>query len=118
MTTLDPFEPVQYPVTEEEIAQVQAIFKESGKVISEAEAEIETIKLRQLADMAMEMYFQQEEWNQKLEKEPRDFFLKGEGRSCSFCHSIESDMGYDSYGLEVHCLPRCVQQENYSEKYL
>lgn len=60
MTTLDPFEPIKRPITEEEIAKVQQIFKEGGNEIDEYQAEQELIKLYKLFDLFVDEYFEKE----------------------------------------------------------
>lgn len=58
MVTLDPFEHVQHPVTEEGIAKVQEIFKEAGNEIDEYQAEQELFKLYKLFDLFVDEYFE------------------------------------------------------------
>lgn len=60
MTTLDPFEPVKHPITQEEIAKVQQIFKENGNEIDEYQAEQELLKLYKLFDLFIDEYYEKE----------------------------------------------------------
>ncbi|MCR4277886.1 MAG: hypothetical protein NUV80_01750 [Candidatus Berkelbacteria bacterium] len=58
MTTLDPFEPIKRPITEEEIAKIRQIFKENGNEIDEYQAEQELFKLYKLFDLFADEYFE------------------------------------------------------------
>lgn len=60
MTILDPFEPAQYPVTEEEIALTQQLFKKKGNEIDEYQAEQEVLKFRKVVDVFLDEYFEKE----------------------------------------------------------
>lgn len=60
MTTLDPYEPVKLPITDEEIAKVQQIFKKNGNEIDEYQAEQELLKLYKLFDLFIDEYYEKE----------------------------------------------------------
>lgn len=65
MTTLDPFEPVEHPVTEKEIAITQKIFRENGNEINEYQAEQEVLKFRKVIAVFLDEYFEKELKNQR-----------------------------------------------------
>jgi len=58
VTTLDPFEPIKHPVTDEEITKVKEIFMEAGSEIDDYQAELEVLKLRKLVDVFVDEYFE------------------------------------------------------------
>ena len=89
-------------LTEKDFADFKKLFEKEGITYdTEAEYREAAYNIVNLCDLALQVAMEEKGREKRLEKEPKGFSFKGEGRMCSLCkRGVSEDMWYDKWGMK------------------
>lgn len=116
-------------LTKGQYATFKAICKKEG-IVYETEAEYEKAArdVYSFVELSFDIAMEQRNWERRLEKEPKGFWIEGDGRICYVCHmSARNRIWFDKWGLkcencqaafEKKIFPGYILKDRDNEKYI